>query len=228
MSFWVVPGHLSVIGCLLRILIAGFCGALIGSERSKRQKEAGLRTHMIVAIGSALIMIISKYGFADIPAIESMKVDASRIASNIVTGVSFLGAGVIFLRGGAVSGLTTAAGIWATAAVGMCIGSGLYIVGVCTALIILVVQLMLHHWLPLSENMSTREVNIKMSNNGETIKSIVDYLNENNLTVLETKILKDEDNKIVADLTVRTLKGESLSQIVSLIYEIPGIDAIDV
>ena len=157
-----------------------------------------------------------------------MKVDASRIASNIVTGVSFLGAGVIFLLGGSVRGLTTAAGIWATAAVGMCIGSGLYIVGVSTALVILVVQLMLHHWLPLSENMSTREISIKMTNDGETIKSIVDYLNENNLTVLETKISKDEDNKIVADLTVRTLKGESLSQIVSLIYEIPGIEAIDV
>lgn len=227
MSFWVVEGQLSVVECLLRIIIAGLCGAMIGSERSKRQKEAGLRTHMIVAIGSALIMIVSKYGFTDIPAIESMKVDASRIASNVVTGVSFLGAGVIFLRGGAVSGLTTAAGIWATAAVGMCTGSGLYIVGVCTTLIILVIQLMLHHWMPLSENMSTREISIKMANDGDSIKSVVEYLNENNLTVLETKISKDED-KIVADLTVRTLKGESISQIVSLIHEIPGIDAIEV
>lgn len=227
MSFWVVDGQLSVVECLLRIIIAGLCGAMIGSERSKRQKEAGLRTHMIVAIGSALIMIVSKYGFTDIPAIESMKVDASRIASNVVTGVSFLGAGVIFLRGGAVSGLTTAAGIWATAAVGMCTGSGLYIVGVCTTLIILVIQLMLHHWMPLSENMSTREISIKMANDGDSIKSVVEYLNENNLTVLETKISKDED-KIVADLTVRTLKGESISQIVSLIHEIPGIDAIEV
>ena len=81
---------------LLRIVIASICGGLIGYERSRRRKEAGLRTHIIVALGSALLMIVSKYGFPDIIDQPGMRVDASRIAANVITGISFLGAGVIW------------------------------------------------------------------------------------------------------------------------------------
>ena len=84
---------------LLRLLIACLCGAFIGFERSRRQKDAGIRTHMIVALGAALAMVVSKYGFFDLAQYgEFLKADASRIASNVITGVGFLGAGVIFVR----------------------------------------------------------------------------------------------------------------------------------
>ena len=107
-----------------RILIAGLCGALIGFERKNRKKEAGIRTHIIVALASSLMMIISKYGFFDIisgnlfPGID-VRLDPSRIASCIVSGIGFLGAGMIFTYKKTITGLTTAAGIWATAGVGM-------------------------------------------------------------------------------------------------------------
>ena len=104
----------------LRILTAAVCGIVIGYERENRNKEAGIRTHAIVALGAALIMIVSKYGFSDI-----QNYDASRVAAQIVSGIGFLGAGIIFIRNRAVSGLTTAAGIWATAGVGMAVGSGI-------------------------------------------------------------------------------------------------------
>ncbi|MBQ9828544.1 MAG: MgtC/SapB family protein [Lachnospiraceae bacterium] len=102
---------------VIRILIAFACGYIIGYERTKRYKEAGIRTHVIVCVGSALIMILSKYGFADIVnetgfAVQGVKaVDASRLAANVVSGVSFIGAGLIFQRGSTVKGLTTAAGV---------------------------------------------------------------------------------------------------------------------
>ena len=99
---------------VIRIMIAAFCGCLIGYERSSRNKGAGVRTHAILALGSALIMLVSKYGFIDIN-----EIDGSRIAAQIVSGVGFLGAGVIFVKNGNVSGLTTAAGMWATSGVGM-------------------------------------------------------------------------------------------------------------
>ena len=124
---------------ILRICIAALCGAGIGYERKNRNKEAGIRTHAIVAIGSALIMIVSKYGFYD-----TNSFDASRIAAQTVSGIGFLGAGIIFVKNGTVSGLTTAAGIWATAGVGMCIGSGLYTIGIITATLILGLQLIFH------------------------------------------------------------------------------------
>ena len=118
---------------LLRIVLATFMGYLIGYERKNREKNAGMRTHAIVCMGSALIMIVSKYSFRDIP-----DYDASRVAAQIVSGIGFLGAGVIFIRNNAVSGLTTAAGIWATAGVGMAIGAGSCLLGVCSGVLIVI------------------------------------------------------------------------------------------
>ena len=109
-----------------RILIAGICGGLIGYERNNRLKEAGIRTHLIVALAAALIMVVSKYGFSDVTTLKGVALDPSRIAAQIVTGVGFLGAGMIFVRNQTISGLTTAAGVWATAGIGMTIGAGLY------------------------------------------------------------------------------------------------------
>ena len=83
----------------VRLLVACICGAIIGVERYKRSKGAGIRTHMLVALGAALFTIISKYGFEDVVCLENIQADAARVASNIVTGVSFLGAGLIFVRG---------------------------------------------------------------------------------------------------------------------------------
>lgn len=122
-----------------RILIACICGCVVGYERTNRYKEAGIRTHAIVALGSAMIMIISKYGFGD-----AASYDASRVAAQIVSGVGFLGAGIIFVRNQSISGLTTAAGIWATSGVGMAIGAGLYIIGVVSTVLILLVQVIMH------------------------------------------------------------------------------------
>lgn len=129
----------------LRLLIAAICGLAIGFERKNRLKEAGMRTHMIVAIGAAMMMIVSKYGFFDLLGCsELVKYDASRIASQIVSGIGFLGAGMIFIRNRSVTGLTTAAGVWATAGIGMAIGSGMYSLGVIGTLFILAIQYFLH------------------------------------------------------------------------------------
>ena len=124
---------------LLRIVVAAVMGYLIGYERKNREKSAGMRTHSIVCMGAALIMIVSKYSFRDIP-----DYDASRVAAQIVSGIGFLGAGVIFIRNNAVSGLTTAAGIWATAGVGMAIGAGSCLLGVCSGVLIVITQMVLH------------------------------------------------------------------------------------
>ena len=124
---------------LLRIAIACVLGTAIGHERRNRNKSAGIRTHAIVAMGSALMMIVSKYGFADVA-----DYDASRVAAQIVSGVGFLGAGMIFVRNNLVNGLTTAAGIWATAGIGMAIGAGLYLISIGAAVMIIIAQEITH------------------------------------------------------------------------------------
>lgn len=126
---------------LMRLVLACFLGYLIGYERKNRDKSAGMRTHAIVCLGAALMMVVSKYGFKDIP-----DYDASRVAAQIVSGVGFLGAGIIFVnvKSNTVSGLTTAAGIWTTAGVGMAIGAGAYFIGCSAAALVVVTQVVLH------------------------------------------------------------------------------------
>jgi len=111
------------------LLIALALSAAIGLEREIRQKSAGLRTHTIVGFASALIMLVSKYGFTDVLA-DHVVIDPSRVAAQIVSGIGFIGGGLIFVRGDAVRGLTTAAAVWLTAAVGMAAGAGLWLLAV--------------------------------------------------------------------------------------------------
>lgn len=129
---------------LLRVILAAVCGGIIGYEREKRFKSAGIRTHLIVALSAALMMVVSKYGFFDVVGQGGVSLDASRVAAGVVTAIGFLGAGVIFVRKETVSGVTTAAGLWATVGVGIAVGAGLYFTGVAVTAVILLMQVLLH------------------------------------------------------------------------------------
>ena len=133
---------------IIRMLISCVLGIVIGFERNNRAKEAGVRTHCIVACASAMMMIISKYGFGDLLDFETaaadVRLDPSRMAQGIVTGVGFIGAGIIYVQRSNIIGLTTAAGLWATAGIGMAIGSGMYVIGISGTMTILAAQLLLH------------------------------------------------------------------------------------
>lgn len=122
---------------LLDLFVAAMLGFAIGFERKLRYKEAGIRTHTIVCVGSALVMIISKYAFSD-------KYDSARVAAQIVSGVGFLGAGMIVYRRSGVSGLTTAAGVWTTAGVGMACGGRLYLLAFGATVLIVALQCLFH------------------------------------------------------------------------------------
>lgn len=123
----------------LRIFVAAILGGLIGLEREYRSKEAGFRTHFLVALGSALFMIVSAYGFSDVPMSEAHRWDVSRIAAQVVSGIGFIGAGTIIFHKSEniVRGLTTAAGVWVTAAIGLACGGGMYILATASTLLVL-------------------------------------------------------------------------------------------
>ncbi len=123
---------------ILRLLLAGILGAVIGLERKVRFKDAGLRTHFVLAVGAAMFMIVSKYGFFDVTHLTGVSYDPSRVVAQVVTGVGFLGAGTIIFQRHAVRGLTTAAGLWTTAGIGVAIGAGLYVVGIIGTVLVLV------------------------------------------------------------------------------------------
>ena len=123
----------------IRLLVASACGLMIGLERELRAKEAGVRTHFLVCVGSALFMIISVYGFLSTKDVDGIRdADQARIAAQIVTGIGFIGAGTIMVNRGSIIGLTTAAGLWVAAGIGMAIGSGMYFLGLLSTLMVLV------------------------------------------------------------------------------------------
>lgn len=121
----------------LRLFVAGAMGVLIGLEREYHAKEAGYRTHFLVALGSALMMIVSQYGFMEVLKTDLIRLDPSRIAAQVVSGIGFIGAGTIILQKQIVRGLTTAAGIWATSGIGLAVGAGMYAVGISATLLVL-------------------------------------------------------------------------------------------
>ena len=125
---------------ILRIFVAAMLGGAIGLEREYRAKEAGLRTHFLVALGSALFMVVSAYGFDGIKLGEEQRWDVARIAAQVVTGIGFIGAGTIIFNKSEniIRGLTTAAGVWVTAAIGLACGGGMYILAIVSTALVLI------------------------------------------------------------------------------------------
>ena len=201
----------------LRLFIACICGAFIGYERSLRQKEAGLRTHIILALGACLAMIVSKYGFTDIAEAGAMKTsDGARIAAQVVSGVGFLGAGVIFVRGGSVKGLTTAAGIWTTSSVGLAIGAGMYAVGIVATIFMVLAQIILHKFLPASEMMVRNVISIVAKSDTDVVEYIQERLQGSNMHIQGIKFKKRDDGLINVEITVNMYKNENLEEVLSL------------
>ncbi len=205
---------------ILRILIAGICGIIIGYERKNRAKEAGVRTHCMVACGAALIMVVSKYAFDDIALLPSIaKVDVSRIASSIVTGVGFLGAGMIFVRRNTISGLTTAAGIWVTAGIGMAIGGGLYLEGIATTIIVLIIQIFLHNQGIFSKSYKTKRLAFYGITEDNFIEKAAVTLSRFEATLQEVNIKKNNEEG--------TLEYKLIVEMPSAVSEKAIIDSFD-
>src|SRR5471030_1777633 len=130
---------LSNVELVSRLLLAAALGSVIGVERERLSWAAGLRTHMLVCVGASLLMIVSAFGFQDVLGRPDIVLDPSRVAAQVVSGIGFLGAGSILLRGEVVRGLTTAASLWSVAAIGLAVGGGLYVAATVSTIIILII-----------------------------------------------------------------------------------------
>lgn len=178
---------------ICRILLAGICGMLVGIERKNRSKEAGIRTHFVVACGAALMMIISKYAFFDLITDSIFKgtdvrLDPSRVASTIASGIGFLGAGMIFVHKNTVIGLTTAAGIWTTSGIGMAIGAGMYVIGISVTFIILVAQILLHMNFHHTENVRVKKLYVTNVCEGDFLKYMMEEFEKRNIHMQDVSV----------------------------------------
>lgn len=203
---------------LLRLFIAAVCGMAIGYERKNRMKEAGIRTHFIVAIGAALIMIISKYGFQDQIGWPNMSLDPSRIAAQVVTGVGFLGAGVIFMQKQTIVGLTTAAGVWATAAIGLSIGSGLYFVGIAATVLTILGQILLHGKIRFLSSPRTETLMLQIVDDADAIKFLQDIFEDNEIIILNLKSKRDEKSSLInVEVVIRVYESFNMTKFLNIL-----------
>ena len=200
---------------LIRIILSCLAGAGIGLERTRRSKEAGIRTHCIIAVSSAVFMILSKYAFLDLPN-EGVASDPGRIAAQVVSGVSFLGAGVIFKYNTSIKGLTTAAGMWATSAVGMAFGAGMYWLGAMETATLIVIQLILHRFPVAGDNMVTQSVSVRMENDPETRAAFEALLREHK-AVIEKSSFKIEGSTVSMALVLRLAEPISYTEAAALL-----------
>lgn len=204
---------------VLRIFISAVLGAAIGFERKNRNKMAGVRTHAIVALGAALMMVVSKYGFYDMGVF-----DASKVAAQIVSGVGFLGAGIIFVRNNSsVSGLTTAAGIWATAGIGMSVGSGLYFVALVSALLIIGAQILMHSINFLSQEAYQVNLKLVLKNENHGVKGLEAYILREKVEIKHMKISRANKLNTKMDLEVIFPPGYDKTQFINALAAEEGV-----
>ena len=184
---------------LFRILLAVFAGAVIGYEREQREKVAGLRTHILISMASALMMIVSKYAFFDVlidAVAPGLSLDVSRVAAGIIAGMGIFSGGIVFIgKRGNVSGLTTAAGIWATIGIGMVIGAGMYVVGIGSVIFVEIVQVALHHDLPIYRHGNVAKVVFDIENSDTDYDKIVKELEKSGAKLLSLKWEKTSKGK---------------------------------
>lgn len=167
---------------VLRLFVAAMLGGVIGLEREYRAKEAGFRTHFLVALGSGLFMILSQFGFNDVLGhYEQVSLDPSRIASQVVTGIGFIGAGTIIFQKHVVRGLTTAAGLWVTSAIGMTAGAGMYVLSIATTVLVLLCLEALYFIL---QHFGTRNITVTFSTpKEENIQPVLQRLRDKEITI---------------------------------------------
>ena len=207
---------------ILRLLVAGILGAII--DREYRAKEAGYRTHFLVSLGSALIMIVSQYGFQDIIQEQSVGLDPSRVAAQVVSGIGFIGAGTIILQKQIVRGLTTAAGIWATAGIGLAVGAGMYIISIA-ATILTLIGLELLSLLFKSVGMKSSHI-VFSTTDQNLLKSIIKKIESKEYLIASyemERIIHNNQESFRVSMVIKSKKYNDEGQILSFIQEQPDI-----
>lgn len=212
---------------VLRLSMAALLGGLVGLERERLEWVAGLRTHMLVCLGSTLVMIVSVFGFADVVGREGVVLDPSRVAAQVVSGIGFLGAGtILFLRREVIRGLTTAASLWTVAGVGLAVGGGLYTAAIATTALILVILALVK---PLERRMfrrdQVRRINVVVDRQRLSISALDAALERSNLLVKEITLRQwDTPEEDLAQIVL--MRGAPRDAIASLLASLREIDGV--
>ena len=209
------------------LLLAFVLSSLIGLEREIKLKSAGLRTHALVGLGAALMMLVSKYGFSDIVGLDHVSLDPSRVAAQIVSGIGFIGGGVIFVRKDIVHGLTTAATIWLTAGVGMACGGGLPLLAIATTAGHFIISTgytrIVHRVLGV-----TNRLNIRYQVGEDVAPRILTLCSAHGFAIRSFAMKQEDDDPKVSGMVVRLLGSKSVGLLAEQMLKVPGVLSVNV
>ena len=211
-----------------RIVLAMVCGGIIGIERQQRIKVAGTRTHMMISVAAALMMIISKYGFIDVMTVSGASWDVSRVAASIITGIGILGGIIITGKQGSVSGTTTAAGLMATIAVGMAFGAGLYVMGFGVTALILAMQYILHRNLWIVRQTIRAQVVFHIEHETGEYKKLLEKLEEYHILVQQFRWEKIGSESFQISCHVTIPAKYSKEEIISIFAGMPETENFEI
>lgn len=216
---------------LLRLAVAVLLGAIIGLERERRVRAAGMRTLALVSLGSALFTIVSAYGFLSLLGIPHITLDPTRIASYIVAGIGFLGAGTIFMSHTSerVRGLTTAASIWVIAAIGIACGAGMLLEATATTVIMLIVLVLLRFMerAILRRSLTgTYHLHLNVTSvTGQLIASIYDICSRNSVTIEKLSVQSEPGGEVI-ELTCQAPGEGAIAKVIGELHALPGVNTI--
>ncbi|MBO4842119.1 MAG: MgtC/SapB family protein [Bacteroidales bacterium] len=197
---------------VIRLVVASLAGAIIGFERKYRAKGAGIGTHVLVATGAAMFMLVSQYGFEG-----AARFDAARVAAGVVSGIGFIGGGIILKVQNRVSGLTTAAGLWVTASLGLAIGGGLYILSGAALVIVLFWSIVTH---TTASKVGKRQISVVLlAENKEPLIDLIKSLGNK----IETYSLSKKDGSFKALVTL-DVRHKDYTDVVEKLSSIPGVE----
>ena len=207
---------------ILRIFAAMLIGAFIGAQREYRGNSAGLRTHTLVAMGACIAMITNEYLFKTYSSQSTM--DIARMGSYVITGIGFLGAGSIIKDGQRVRGLTTAAGLWVVACLGIAVGSGFYIAaGVGTMLVLLTVSVLKWFEKRYLHRKAFITISFKIKNSPKKLADVLQKIGEQELMICNIDVENSDDKWMDVVLTTNKVPGLDISSLGAIIEEMPGI-----
>lgn len=226
------PWQLEPLHMLLRLGMALVLGGMIGIERERTNHAAGFRTHILVCLGSALIMLLSAYGFADFADEENVRLDPARMAAQVISGIGFLGAGVIMRNGVSITGLTTAASLWVVAAIGLAVGAGYYIGAIVTTVFVLFSLLILNkaekRWFAEHKK---HKLTVYASEAFQGLTSLCEQVEQKGLDILGMRAsnpanLKDQEGRgrlAQYSITLRISKADVLPALLDRLRKLPGV-----
>ena len=214
---------------ILRLVVAALLGSVVGLERERKEWTAGLREHMLVSVGAALFMLVSMYGFSDVSGQSQVHIDPSRVAAQVVSGIGFLGAGTILVRGDFIKGMTTASGLWATAAVGLATGGGLYLAAVVTTVLMVAIlagiKPLSHRFFP---ERKACEIALHVAPGTIDITALEAVVQAANAELSQIVVRRSDGVALdQIDLVLRRVKDSDVTKIVQGLRAMEGVRSID-